>query len=295
MEPNQYPSLFQVMDTAAVRDERAHFRVLRAEVLLLCATAAIASVAWSRASVLSALGAIATAVVLILILGLGLLRQARRYDRRWFACRSVSESAKTETWRFMTRAKPYASADDSAAEKAFLGQIRSILENAAPEAKSAVAFSVPTTPQVTSYMRSLRGKPLNDRLKSYLEERVRDQRAWYAAKAAQNARREARWFLLTLCLQVFAAAMAVWVVTVPNPLANPVGLLTTIAASGGTWSNARGYRELAQSYGMVSQELGVLEDEATQITDANGFEIWVDKVEHTISREHTMWVRRRTF
>ena len=93
--------------------------------------------------------------------------------------------------------------------------------------------------------------------------------------------------------QQLAAGLAVWIITTPVTALNPVGVITTLAASGGSWSNARSHRELAQSYAMVSRELGILEEKARHISTEDQLASWVEEVEHSISREHTMWVRRR--
>jgi hypothetical protein len=58
--------------------------------------------------------------------------------------------------------------------------------------------------------------------------------------------------------------------------------------------SARSYRELSQSYGLIAQELSFLEEEANQVSNQDELDALVQDVERTISREHTIWLARRT-
>jgi len=52
--------------------------------------------------------------------------------------------------------------------------------------------------------------------------------------------------------------------------------------------------DLSQSYGLAAQELNALADLVVRQTDEGAFGTWVQEVEAAISREHTMWLARRT-
>jgi hypothetical protein len=52
--------------------------------------------------------------------------------------------------------------------------------------------------------------------------------------------------------------------------------------------------DLSQSYGLAAQELNSLADLVVHQTDEGSFGTWVQEVEGAISREHTMWLARRT-
>ena len=293
LRTEQYPETYVAADETAARAQVVHFRLLKTELVLLFGTAAAGSIAWSLFLESRTLPAVATALIFILLIALGVIRYARRYDRLWFRSRAIAESAKVETWRFMMRNRPYSITDETQAEQIFLDQIQSLLSGVVPETGFNLAVRPQMGPEITDFMRSVRRQSIPERLTIYKNERVRDQRDWYGRKAEWNARREGIWFFLTFGAQVLAAGLAVWIITTPVTALNPVGVITTLAASGGSWSNARSHRELAQSYAMVSRELGILEEKARHISTEDQLASWVEEVEHSISREHTMWVRRR--
>jgi hypothetical protein len=54
------------------------------------------------------------------------------------------------------------------------------------------------------------------------------------------------------------------------------------------------YQETAQSYSVTSQELGFIEALARTVSTEEQFSLFVENAEFAISREHTLWIARRT-
>src|SRR5947209_12318813 len=101
MKVEQYPSTYIAADAAAASAQVAHFRLLKMELMLLFATAAIASITWVSFFGGTTLPAVAIALIFLLLMATGFVRYARRYDRRWFRSRAIAESVQVETWRLM--------------------------------------------------------------------------------------------------------------------------------------------------------------------------------------------------
>src|SRR5206468_3501261 len=67
---------------------------------------------------------------------------------------------------------------------------------------------------ISDTMRQTRRMSLEERYFVYLEDRLRNERAWYESKASKNQVSGFRWFVLTACLQalglIFAILKASW-------------------------------------------------------------------------------------
>ncbi len=291
MRPEDYPETFRTFDELAIRSQAAHFRTILLEIVLLIGTAAIGSVFWEALPSWRALGAVASGVILFLIVIAGLVRFARKFDHVWFASRAVAESVKIESWRFMMKVELYSGNDTDSGEK-FRVRLKEILSSAPDEARSLVSVATAASPQVSDTMARVRRMSFEGRRDFYRTNRLADQRTWYTSEASWNSRRESRWFFTSLVLQVVAAIGALGFVLTPSALA-PVGILTTAAAASQSWGNAKRHRELSQSYGMISRELAVLDDRSAAISTEKELARLVEDVERAVSREHTLWIVRR--
>ncbi len=94
-------------------------------------------------------------------------------------------------------------------------------------------------------------------------------------------------------LQFAAVSAAIIIVGLAGSWLNPVGLLTTIATGALSWSQARKYRELSESYALVCEQLGLLEDLAGRVPTEDGLTEIIADAERTISQEHSIWLARR--
>jgi len=221
--------------------------------------------------------------------------QIQKYDKKWFESRAVAESVKVQTWRFMMQVAPYHDSSDSISPKErFVADVRQLLEEQ-PDAK-VVAGSKPIEgPEVSQFMLDQRTKPVGDRRDFYLKGRIQDQKDWYSKKAATNSKMHSRWFLATFVLQGGSGIIALLVVLISGFPFNPAGVVATLATSGISWMNAKRYRELSQSYGLIAHDLAGYEAIAGEADSQDKFEKLVSNVESRISGEHTYWKARRLY
>ncbi len=279
------------MDEAAIKTQRKHYRVLKLQTVVLLLVAGISSL--SLPASLTATRAIGFGILVVLILLVNSIAQIRKYDRRWFACRAVAESVKVQTWRFVMRADPYTGDSDfQSLIGNFVDDIMQSLKSQ-PEAILEVGSQPVERTQITRFMEETRKKSLDERRRFYVEQRIQDQKVWYSKKASQNSKAEARWFVFSFAMQALSAIVAFVLVFYSTIQVNPVGLITTAAMAGISWTNARSHRELSQSYGLVAQELAGLEAKASEVASEESLGKFVIEVERTISREHTLWKARR--
>jgi hypothetical protein len=241
-------------------------------------------------------------VVSLLLLGivLELVISQRRYDRRWFVSRSIAESVKIQAWFYMMNVPPYGEKD---ADDRFIDTLQQIKDQ-----NKDIPLEVLTLdsngPQITPRMKEVRSWPIDERRNFYFQNRIKDQVQWYAAKSKWNSTRENAWNTISIVFQVLAAVIAVALIaydnsplTLPNGtdfLLDPIGVLTTVSAAALSWGEARRFGELAKSYGLIAGELSILQERSHMADDENSLSSLVVDVERTISREHALWIIRRS-
>ena len=127
----------------------------------------------------------------------------------------------------------------------------------------------------------------------YRQERVADQIAWYQQHAGHNARMETRWQWIVFVIEFIAilyAALQAWRLCSFNLLSGLAAMGTAFVA----WSQTRRHSDLANGYGVAVEDLRrISAANAGALTDAE-VERFVRDVEIAISREHSMWLARRT-
>lgn len=288
----EYPEIYNESDLCAIDSQRKHFRLFKLKIGLLIAVSIVTSVSASTALGFAGLGLI-IAIVLLALTFLTLIIELRRFDRIWFSARAIAETVKKESWLFMMKAKPY-ERDTESAMRIFLDNLRKVMESQS-QISSELSAHLRGSPQVTETMREVRNESITGRLDAYLAHRVHDQCVWYGNRSKSNKDLETKWFVLTWIFQFLAVSFAFIVFLLNNPVLNPVGILTTTAAAVLSWMSVRSYRELSQSYGLVRQELSILEEQAKQLPPTNEEELdeFVQEVERAISKEHTIWLGRR--
>jgi len=78
---------------------------------------------------------------------------------------------------------------------------------------------------------------------------------------------------------------------------SPLDYAAVLSAAGAaliSWTQVKKYQELAQSYDVTAQELGMVAEQLRHIGDEPRFSTFVSEAESAISREHTLWVARRS-
>jgi hypothetical protein len=260
------PWLFRAADAASNGGQRAFMQFTSVTLMVLVAAAGIGPIIGAingseAAGRWSALVAAAAFVVAIIERSYAL---TARPERAWYEGRALAESTKTLAWRYAVGAAPYELAGKDVDQRC-ADRLRSIMHSF-PE----LVLNLPGahSVQITPEMRSLRAASLDERRQAYREQRIEDQRAWYAGRAARHGKRGQRLALLSLLAECCGATLA--------------------------WERAHQDTTVAKAYGVAAQELATISDLIDGQRDEDSWSRFVVESEDAISREHTLWKASRS-
>jgi len=289
MSNDHYPGLYRCADSASLNAQRTYLCLNKLYLGSLVVGSAVGATATLGMSVWNMWSFTIMAIILVLGLLILWIMRARSDDKIWFDGRAIAESVKTASWRFMMKVPPYQ--EDNKVEELFISQLKEIREARPHMGKCLAAVQDSGGSSITDFMREKRTATLEDRKKFYVNDRLADQRSWYARRAKQNATSSIRWFWVVAGLQITAIVLAI--IQAKGLNINIVPVITTSVAAFAAWGQMKRYDELAQSYYLAAQELEDLESLACSQTTVEEFTQLVEQAENSISREHTMWCARR--
>lgn len=285
----QLPALFASADRAADARQKLYLRLIMAEYALLL----LASILSVNSAVTSREYYAGYALVFVGLICVLLYRTLKKPEQAWYLCRACAESAKTLPWRYVMRAEPFDGQDGRIAREKFIGQFRDLLRSN-PELADAIAGVHHLGPQVTAEMEEIRSRPMDERIKYYLNDRVMDQLSWYARKAAWNKSRAALWTLIGVGTYVVATALVLLRVADPGALGPmwPIEPLILVAAVVLGWMQVKKFNELASAYTLTAHEISLVRDRFASVANDAELAQLVSESELAFSREHTQWVAR---
>jgi hypothetical protein len=290
LEREDYPAVFQAADGTSRSGQAWYRRLTTVDLALLVLAAALGSVSsLAPAENQGLFNQIATVILAASIIIKFVSRQ-RADDRDWFLGRAIAESAKTQTWRYMMRLSPFE--DDASADVEFSRHLMAILE--AGKMRQQVGTLPIEAQQITGKMRAIRQKSLVERRDYYIHNRLDDQVQWYRNRSQLNRRIASRWFWLSIGSQSIALAIAILRSALPLGGLNLVAPFAALATAIMAWSQLGRHDELSNSYAMAYQELLTIRGLAETVASEEDFREIVENGEEAISREHTMWIAKRT-
>ena len=286
-----FPSLYQSSNQAAIKMQQICFSFRWWYLIFLILGSGVGAVATMIPEDFTIWFYVSMLIILLIGFVINIVSHVLRYDEKWFNCRSIAESVKTATWRFMMKATPFE--EDSLCEKIFISKISEINSHKQSTLRTLMPYQDSEAELISNFMRDVRNKNTEERRNYYLKSRLNDQKTWYTKKASSNTKAEDRWFYATTGMQFLAIVLAVIQAALTVFPLNLVPILMTCAAAAIAWSQMKRHSELAQSYSIAAQELGELEAISSTVTQEPEFCQFVNDVEYAISREHTMWCVRR--
>ncbi len=284
MTETDYPAMYRSADKLAVSQQKLFFITVRWQLIALtlaAIAAASTAVVVGLQMVQAVLLAAAFSGTLILLIG--------KPERSWYEARAVAESVKTMSWRFAMRAEPFT--HDDPADREHLRRRLQVLRDLHRE--TAKLFSEDLAgEQITEAMCSLRAAALHERLERYRTERIDEQRGWYADKSRSNRRHSRAFFVFSIVTNALAVIAAATRPLWPGAPFWPTDILIAVSASIVAWLQANRFTELAASYALAAQEIGLVREQAAPKTDEE-LSRFVADAENAFSREHTQWVARQ--
>ena len=287
----QYPAAFRAADQAAIAGQRSYRRLLGIElVAVVGGTLMGAAIGLVMDSIFAT--ALITALTFFAAIAARVIRELRRDDQRWFDGRAVAESAKTQTWRYMMRVPPFD--DDASADRRFIGGLASLMRGRGGIAEPADA-GPDRDSQISTSMRHVRALSLTDRRATYVEARLMDQARWYRSSGKRHQLTGHRWSWISLGSEAVAVVVAGLSIAAPAVAEFGIlGVLGAAAAAATAWSQVGRHDELAKAYSLAYHEILAICDLAEQAIAEEDLARIVVEGESAISREHTMWIAKRT-
>ena len=282
------PALYHAADAGSNSWQRRFLTTIRAEYIILT----LLSLRFISENFFQVHVSI-LALAFLILSGLLIFKVFGRLDQKWYQCRALAESTKTLSWRYAMRAHPFEDAEsveiprsrfrnriaETIKQNRFLGEIISP-DHAARD-------------QITDEMGRIRALDLHGRKEIYLDQRIDDQRKWYAKKASFNARALQVWFTIGIVIYI-AAFMSLFLESLDaEVLAAITDPLIVISTSLIGWIQIKRFSELSASYLLAAHEIGAIQSQALEISSEEALSGFVNDAETAFSREHTQWLARR--
>jgi hypothetical protein len=283
-----YPPAFSSADQASLRGQRRAARLTFSQLALLVIAAVGGGVnvkvrdgslnLGGVVAVLGFAGALVTALVL----------QARHPEEQWYQGRAGAESIKTLAWRYAVGGDPFL-LDHPDADDLLLSRIGEVMKRL----RDLEWLAIDGQSQVSSRMSALRRSNLDARKAAYSSERVDDQIGWYNRNSRVNAVRAGQlaWLGNGAAFVGLALGLARATALLDVDL---LGVMAALATAVSAWSQLRQHRTLAVSYALAAQELALVKARLPTVEDEGDWSRFVSDAEDAISREHTMWLARRS-
>ncbi len=237
---------------------------------------------------------LSSAILMVISIVITFATDIGKYEKKWYDGRAIAESLKTLSWKFMLKAEPFFGLSKENAETKFLNDFKEIKNAIRPTGELFGGNTQANEHQLTDKMKEIYASDLDTRKGTYEKNRINVQKQWYKNNSGINSSKAGRFFWVIIGFQIFTVLAAILMIFMPDSFFNPTGLVTTTVAVVMTWMRVKQYRNLAESYGITSTELSLIEDAISNITTNEKFSSFVAESETAISREHTLWRARRT-
>lgn len=157
-----------------------------------------------------------------------------------------------------------------------------------------VATSWSADDQITDDMNRIRKLDLKHRKDLYDDQRIQEQRKWYANKASINRRSAGTWVLIGIAAYTTAILLSLARLEFQEWQTWPIGPIITFASLVIGWTQIKKFNELAAAYTIAAQEIGLIRLKLESVNQENQFSRFVIDAELAFSREHTLWIARRS-
>lgn len=287
-----YPGVYQASDKSSKSAQKYYTLIIAIDLLAMILAAAMSIYNYSSTDSKQSIYVI-SGILLLLGLILSIVVLTRKFEDTWYQGRALAESCKTLTWRFMTCSELFEnSLSNQEAETRFVNRI-SILSTKFTHLNKTMDSSLLNQDFISALMRSVRGLNLDERKTYYIENRLKDQKQWYATKASFNKNKYNMWFSVIIISQALSLISVAALITCPSANWNFIGLFTTLASSAISWLQLKQHQELKQAYTTAVQELNAILALSATISTEVEFSQFVLDSENAVSREHTMWLAQK--
>lgn len=287
-EYKDYPALYQASDTVSNDTQNTYLLLMKLNIWLLI-TAAL----FSFIGINTKAWAIGAAFVFVITIIINVILMIKNFPDTWYRARSIAESIKTISWRFMMVTDPFRGLSLEDARDKFLKMQKAILKEQNKDILEKFDPSCHTKDALTKTMLKIFEDTIENKINIYRLHRVEEQRDWYSNKTKYNQSKYRFWFSIMILVQIIAVATVICRVAVPDFEYWPPEVLSVIASGILTWIQMKKYRELAAAYSFTAHEIGILGANIDSIKNEEELSNFIQDAENAFSREHTQWVARK--
>lgn len=288
MDTNDYPALFQAADRASVSAQKQYMLSFAAY-----SGFAIAGASFSIAGINSKEAALVAALIFLAGLFTTIYMALKKNESIWYKTRAVAESVKTASWRFMMGAEPFEMSISGVYSREKFRKLLGSILSEHKELAESLACDNTLADQLSERMVNIRSKSLVDRKDIYQTERILEQREWYSKKSRMNWKHGTLWFWALVIAQCLAVTLTIMRIAYPSWKYWPTEIFVVAGSSMIAWIQLKRFRELAASYSLAAQEIGLAQVSLAGVVDDESFSAFVRDTENAFSREHTQWVAKK--
>ena len=281
-----YPHLYEITNERSAKNQRYFLNGIRAEYALLIFIAVNSSLSYMEKYSVNL-------VLFVLLIMLLLVRNIINFEQKWYKYRAVTESIKTTTWKFAMKAEPFNGSEEINDAKQYIGYIRNIIKDSKYAIKTETLKNLEGD-TFSICLKSIREMNYEQRRDLYVEQRIEEQRTWYAKKSVFNKRLGRAWAVAILIFYILSLTMtALLAEDLVQAASLPTELITTIISALIGWVQIKKYNELSASYALTAHEIGLVKEQSYYISGEKDFLDFIRDAETAFSREHTQWQARR--
>ena len=234
------------------------------------------------------------AIIFVVSLAAFGFRALSKPEQDWYKSRALAESVKTLTWRYIMRADPFEnSMDASVPRKEFRDHLHEIFRANQDVAKK-IDNEWSAEDQITKVMDNFRKMPLLERVQKYRTDRVIEQRDWYRSKSKYNQEKAKIWIIAGLGAYAIAIILVLCRIAYPQFQPWPIEPVIVFASSAIGWMQIKKYNELVAAYTVTAHEIGLISPKIDAAIEEEELSEAVNEAELAFSREHTLWIARKT-
>ena len=285
---NTFPCFFTLADQQAIKSQKQYLSALKWSIWLIIVASVLAYIRnFIEFEYIDWL----IGVLLLINLLLNWWIQAEKMDNLWYDYRSIAESIKTLTWKYMLKVIPFAG-DEVDCTKEFRRRVKKILNDNKVILQKSQAISIKQQ-FITNDMRAIRREDLQTRSHIYTKYRIQDQADWYEKKSKYNKKMGTRFYICYMLLNILLLVFIVISICKFNGKELPLDLFMVLITSIQTWTQIKKYSDLANSYALATQEIALIKKETPSFSKEQEFSRYVSDCENAFSREHTQWYARK--
>lgn len=288
-----FPSLFVDAERVSLGGQRGYMIATSSALLaaLIASAASTVEIDIRLGEAAVRLGALLAGTAFLVGIASAVYAIQTKPERAWYRGRAAAESIRTLCWQYVVGGGSFGRGDEAEAERRLIERLREVAASASAAQLDIAAIGG----QISPDMRVARSASLEERVRTYLAERIDVQNMWYVKRARRNRQRANLWLTVALVFQVgglmLAAARTFKLMDVDF-----FGVAATAAAGASAWMQTKDYLNLAEAYSATARDLALVRTEGEaflQKSDEASWRVFVEYAEQAVSREHTLWLARR--